>query len=58
MVVSDHPSVGSRWIGLTGVPDATTVGLDADLHKALSAFLADGLDSQHRRVGMGTDHRD
>lgn len=40
------------------MPKATTVGLDADLHKALAALLADGLDPEDGRVGVGTDHGD
>lgn len=42
----------------TSVPDASTVGLNTDLDKAFPALLANGLDPQHRRVGVGTDHRD
>ena len=40
------------------MPDATTVGLNADLDEALAILLAHGLDPQDGRVGMGTDHRD
>lgn len=29
--------------GLTGVPDASSIRLDADLHKALALFLTDRL---------------
>ena len=40
------------------MPDAATVGLNTDLHEAFPALLAHGFDSQNRRVGVGTDHRD
>lgn len=42
----------------TGVPDATTVGLNTDLDEALAALLAHGLNPQNGRVGVGTDHGD
>lgn len=40
------------------MPEATAVGLNADLHEALAALLAHGLDPENGRIGMGTDHRD
>lgn len=42
----------------TCVPETTTVGLNADLNKALAALLAHGLDPEHGGVGVGTDHGD
>jgi hypothetical protein len=42
----------------TGVPKATTIGLDADLDETVAALLAYGLDPQNRRVGVSTNHRD
>jgi hypothetical protein len=42
----------------TGVPDASTIGLNADLNETLATLLAHRLDPQNRRVGVGTDHRD
>lgn len=42
----------------TSVPDASTVGLNTDLNETFPALLANGLDPQHRGVGVGTDHRD
>jgi hypothetical protein len=42
----------------TSVPDASTIGLHANLNEALAALLTHGLNPQNRRVGVGTDHRD
>lgn len=42
----------------TSVPDASTVGFNADLDETFPALLANGLDPQHRRISVGTDHRD
>lgn len=38
------------------MPEATAVGLDANLHETFAALLAHGLDPEDGRVGMGTDH--
>lgn len=51
---SHHQGIGQH----TGVPDASAVGLNADLDEAFPALLAHGLDPQHRRVGVSTDHGD
>ena len=40
------------------MPDATAVGLHADLNEALATLLAHGLNPQDRRVGVRTNHRD
>lgn len=42
----------------TGVPDASAIGLNADLNETLTTLLAHRLDPQNRGVGVGTDHRD
>lgn len=40
------------------MPKAASICLNADLDEALTLLLADGLDPQHGRVGVGPDHRD
>lgn len=40
------------------MPDTTSVGLDADLDESFPALVAHGLNPQHGRVRVGTDHRD
>lgn len=40
------------------MPDATTVGLNANLDEPFTLLLAHGLDPQHGGIGVGTDHGD
>jgi hypothetical protein len=47
-----------RSMDHTGVPEASTISLNADLNEALATLLAHRLNPQNRRVGVGTDHRD
>lgn len=42
----------------TGVPDTTTVGLNADLDEAFALLLADWLNPQDRGVSVGANHGD
>lgn len=54
--VNESPKRLYLRIEHTGVPDTTTITLHANLDEAFAAFVADGLDPQDGRVGVGTDH--
>lgn len=43
---------------ITGVPNAASIGLYANLDEAFAALVADRLYPQYGRVRVGTDHGD
>lgn len=40
------------------MPETASIGLDANLQESLAPLFRDGLNSQARRVGVSTNHRD
>lgn len=59
VLFADEDATGDAQVAIEPrVPDATAIGLDADLQEAVGRLLADGLDAQAGRVGVGADHAD
>ena len=59
LALPDQHAAGHAQIAIEpAVPNAAAVRLDADLQVAVRRALADGLDAETGRVGVGADHTD